>query len=600
MIEREEQQFEDCWDLSPLFPSISAWDAEFSLVETDSDALSSFQGKLSEGVEAISAAFECYLEMKRRLERLYVYAHLESDQDVGNAAALGRLDRVTGLCSRVASKSSYLIPELLSLSSDSLEDALGQPQLQHLKRFLEEIIRYKPFTLSANEEQLLALGAEVFGSSRKIFSQLNNADFSFGNINVDGNSIELTHGNFVVLLKHPSRKVREQAFNNYYEVFEQHKNSLSAVLSSSLKKDHYLAKVRRFSSVLEQQLYGDMLTQEVYDNLISTVEQHLAPLHRYYVLRAKTLGLEDLKIYDTYVSLVPETSFHFTYEEAASLTLSAVACLGEEYTVPLRRGLLEARWVDRFENKGKRSGAYSSGCYESPPYILMNFNENDISSVFTLAHEAGHSMHSYFSSRNQSYQDHAYTIFVAEVASTFNEMLLTRELMKRFASDKNKQLFLVNQQLDDIKATFYRQVMFAEFEREMHECQASGSPLTIDEYRSVYRRLLSKYFGTAVTLGPLDDLECLRIPHFYTPFYVYKYATGLAAAIALAERVTSGEKQAVSSYLSFLKAGCSKHPLELLKDAGVDMTEETPLVSALALFERRLERLENLLRGENA
>ncbi|OVE80334.1 oligoendopeptidase F, partial [bacterium J17] len=567
----------------------------FTSLSSDIIRIEEFQGRLGESPETLAAALDCYVQLSRRIESVYVYARMRSDTDLANSANLGDLDRVVSLASQAASISSFLQPELLAIEPEIMQALLGDPELIPYRRMIEDIIRYRPHTLSQEQENILALGGEVFGTAARIFSQLNNADFQFGEVSVAGEKVPLTHASYSLLLKNPHRPVREEAYNSYYSVYDAHKNALAAALSGSVKKDVYFARVRNYKSAIEMSLFADDVETSVYDSLISTVEDNLTGLHEYYELRKRVLKLDHLRIYDTYVPLIAEVKTKTVYEEAVSWIVDALKPLGEDYCEVMRSGLLEKRWVDRYENKGKRSGAYSSGGYDSMPYILMNYKEDNLNDVFTLAHEAGHSMHSYYSIRNQPFQDYQYTIFVAEVASTFNEQLLFKYLEEKYEDDERMLAYLLNEQIDAIKGTLFRQTMFAEFEKEIHNNFESGAPLTVDSYREIYRGLLSKYFGAAVKLSDVDDLECFRIPHFYSAFYVYKYATGLAAAIKLAKDVSSGDNASKERFLDFLSSGCSKHPLDLLCDAGVDLKSPKPVESAVKELAILVDKLGQIL-----
>ena len=595
MIPRDQIPEEHCWDLGKLYENLERWRTDYKETSEDAGKITSYRGTLSQGAAAIRTAFDFYLAVSRRLEKLFVYAHLLSDSDTSNSDYLGVLQQAEALHAKVQAEASFLIPEFLALPDSFLVSVLQAPELLPIRRLLEEIRRYKEHTLGAAEENLLAAGSEIFSSSRKIFSQLTNADLDFGEVEVDGRMQPLTQASFVLFLRHPARSVRESAFTKFYSVFDGHRNTTSATLTSSIKKDLYFTNVRRFPSSLERSLFDDEIEPSIYDNVIDTISANLRPLHRYYELRKRLLGLSELKMYDTYVPLLETVRIKYNYQEAVEVIGAALAPLGERYRSVLLPGITAQRWVDRYENRGKRSGAYCSGCYDSPPYILLNYQDEDLSSVFTLAHEAGHAMHSWFSNSSQPYQDHSYSIFVAEVASTLNEQLLHHWLRKEYAGDKKKLVFLINQHLDEIKATLYRQVMFAEFEKTVHGLAAKNTPLTCDTYRSVYRELLKKYFGPGLELGPWDDLECFRIPHFYSSFYVYKYATGISAAAALAEKLLTGNDEAQTAYLSFLQSGCIKPPLVLLKEAGVDMSTPEAVLSALRLFADLLNQLEALL-----
>lgn len=586
-----------CWDLSALYENIEQWRSDFNELQTKVQEMPKFQGTLAQSAEHIRDAFQFFLELRRLLEKVYVFAHLSSDEDTTNTQSLGMLQEVEQLYAQMGALASYLTPELLEIEQDTLKEYLEDSKLSQLRRLLEEIVRYKAHTLSKEEENILALGSEVFGTSRKVFSQLNNADMCFGELEVEGKKEALTHGNYVLFLKNKNRDLRKRAYSQYYSVFDQHKHTIASTLTGSIKKDLYFSQVRKHNSCLEQALFADSVQASVYENLVSTVSSKLETLHQYYAFRKQCLGIESLKMFDTYVPLVQTVKSEHSFEESVDIVLEALAPLGDEYVETLRHGISTARWADIYENKGKRSGAYSSGCYDSFPYMLLNFKKDDISSVFTLAHEAGHSMHSYYSNKTQTYQDHGYTIFVAEVASTFNEYLLGVKLREKYADDPKMLAFLLNQQLDDIKATFFRQTMFAEFELKTHRMAENNQPLTVDVYREVYDTLLKKYFGATVEIQEIDNLECFRIPHFYSAFYVYKYATGLASAVLLAQRVLAGDTDARERYLAFLKSGCSKYPLELLEDAGVNLNSPEPLTHTLDLFGSLLKDFKSLDRS---
>lgn len=595
MKERSKLETRYLWDIAALYTNENDWEQDFKNTEQEISRISSFKDQLASSASNLSAALDCYYSALRKLEKLYSFAHLKSDEDTSNTADLARQDQILNLITRFSANSSFLGPELISIDENVLSKFLKEKVLATYKRMIEEIVRYKPHTLSKNEEQMLALGSEVFSSFSKIFGQLNNADFEFGTIEVDGAQEILSHGSYSLFLKNKNRELREKAFAQYYKVYDNHKNMLSANYTSSIKKNSYLAKVKNYSGALDQALFADNVPLGVYQNLIQSISNNLEPLHHYYELRKKALKLKEQRIFDTYVPLVDSCEIKHSYEEAVKLVVDSLAPLGSEYCEILSRGLTNERWVDVFETKGKRSGAYSSGCYDSFPYILLNYREQDLNSVYTLTHEAGHSMHSYYSRKNQNFQDHDYAIFVAEVASTFNEQLLSKFLNEKYANDKNLRFYLLNQQIDDIKSTLFRQTMFAEFEMFVHSVNEDNRSLTLDLYREFYATLQKKYFGKAVKIEGLDSLECFRIPHFYSAFYVYKYATGLSAAIALSEQVINGSETDKLRYLDFLKSGGSKHPLELLKDAGVDMTSPAPIERATRVFGKLVNELEKLL-----
>ena len=458
----------------------------------------------------------------------------------------------------------------------------------------ERLVRYKPHTLTDNEERLLAMQGEMAQAASAAFRQLNDADLRFGQIeDHEGNETELSHATFSQFLICPERKVRRCAFDQYYQQFDAHKNTLSATLCGSIQRDVYYARARNYESSLEAALFPDNVPVDVYDNLISAVRDSLPSVHHYLDVRRRKMGLKDLHHYDTYVPILSDIKKQHSWDQAVDVVLESLRPLGSDYTKVLEAGL-RGRWADRYPNRGKQSGAFSCGSFDGDPYILMNFKPEVLNDVFTLTHEAGHSMHSWYSAKNQPYQYYNYTIFVAEVASTFNEQLLTEHLLKN-AEDDNERAYLINNELDGIRATVVRQTMFAEFEKRTHEMAEAGEPLTVDSFRSVYRELLDAYFGPDFVIDKSLELECFRIPHFYRAFYVYKYATGLSAAVALSRRVLSGGPQELSDYLSFLAGGCSKDPLDLLRDAGVDMSSPEPVRTTLKRFKKLTEELDQLI-----
>ncbi len=452
----------------------------------------------------------------------------------------------------------------------------------------------KAHVLSVPEERLLALGSVALSGYDDAFSQLTDVDMKFGVlIDETGRKTRLTQSSFSSFLVKRDHELRKRAFHQFYAEFQDHQYTLAASLAYSVKADVFRAHARHYSSALEAALFPDDVPVAVYDGLVQSVRANVKPLFRYFDLRRRALGLGELHHYDTYVPLVPEIEMRFTFDQAVEMVLAAVAPLGKEYLDTLGQGL-RRRWCDRYETKGKRSGAFSSGSYGAPPYILMNYKEDVFADVYTLAHETGHSMHTWFAQESQLFQDHEYPIFLAEVASTFNEELLTHHLLEQ-TSDPKMRAYIINRQIDDLRGTLFRQTMFAEFEKIIHSIEESGDALTLDLFKSEYHKLLETYFAENFMLDAELDLECLRIPHFYHAFYVYKYATGISAAVALSERVLSGEHGSVEAYLNFLRSGGSKFPLEALKIAGVDMATPAPIESALRLFERRLEELEALL-----
>jgi oligoendopeptidase F len=488
---------------------------------------------------------------------------------------------------------SYIRPEILAIPKEQMDGYMQSNELRDFRLVLERITRYREHTLSNAEESLLAMQGEMAQTASKAFRQLNDADLKFGFVdNEHGESVELTNSTFSQFLISPSREVRKTAFHQYYDQFQGHENTLAATLAGSIHADVYYARARKYTSSLEAALFPDNVPQSVYDNLTSAVRNHLPAVHRYFEIRQRKMGLKDLHHYDTYVPIISDLEQSRSWDQAVETILESLRPLGAEYGKVLAQGL-KGRWCDRYPNKGKQSGAFSCGTFDGDPYIMMNYKPQVLNDLFTLTHEAGHSMHSYYSSHHQPFQYYNYTIFVAEVASTFNEQLLTHHLLKT-TSDDRLRAYLINHEVDSIRATVVRQTMFAEFEKITHEMAEGGEPLTVESFKHAYRQLLEAYFGPNFVIDEQLALECFRIPHFYRAFYVYKYATGLSAAIALSRRVLEGGESELMDYLSFLRGGCSKDPLELLADAGVDMTSPQPVATALEHFSTLVEQLDQL------
>jgi oligoendopeptidase F len=585
----------DTWDLSTLFKADADWEAAFAKWERQIPGYEKFRGKLGESAEMLSACLQFDASVDRAGERLGVYAFLKAAEDQGNSDYQRMKGRYQHAATRAAEASSFVRPELMALPPERLEEFRRSPELEEWLLALERILRYRPHTLATREEHLLAMQGQMSEASNQIFRQLNDADLKWGMIRDErGQRVELGHSTFSEFLHSPSRRLRKEAFYKYYAGYDAHKNTIAASLNGSVQRDVYYARARNYSSALEAALFHDNVPASVYDNLIGSVHANLPAVYRYYDLRRRKMKLSDIHHYDTYVPILAELEKRHTWDQAVRAVIDSLEPLGGEYTRELQAGLTAARWCDRYPNAGKQSGAFSYGTFDAAPYIMMNYQPAVLDHVFTLAHEAGHSMHSWYSARSQPYQYYAYTIFVAEVASTFNEQLLARHLMRN-AKSKQERAYLINRQIDGIRGTIIRQTMFAEFERTTHALVEAGEPLTVDTLRREYRKLLDLYFGPRFTIDPELELECLRIPHFYRAFYVYKYATGLSAAIALSERVTAGGERELKDYLGFLKGGCSKWPLDLLRDAGVDMEKPEPVNAAMAYFEGLVGELEELL-----
>jgi oligoendopeptidase F len=584
----------DKWDLTHLFSDVSKWTEDFHWLQQNYPKLAHWKGRLSESAATLVACLEFEKSLDQKIERVYHYASLQLAEDSAHPDYLARMGQLQNLLTKIGETASFLGPEIQAIPDDRFAQFLEDPALAAWKTALKKIRRMKPHVLSEREERLLALGSSALDGYDDTFSQLTDVDMKFGLLTDEkGEEKPLTQSSYSSFLVKQDHGLRKRAFHQFYEEFQDHQFTLASSLSYSVKADVFRARARNYPCALEASLFHDDVPVAVYDGLISAVRRNLAPLFRYYELRRRVLGLEELHQYDTYVPLVPEIDSHVTFDEAIEAILVAFEPLGPEYVTALSDGL-RGRWCDRYETKGKRSGAFSSGSFGAPPYILMNYKSDVFSDVYTLAHEAGHSMHTWFAQRAQTFQDYHYPIFLAEVASTFNEELLTHHLLEK-TEDKKMRAYIINREIDDIRGTLFRQTMFAEFEKVIHAIEERGDALTLDVFKSEYRALLHAYFGQGVVLDPQLDLECLRIPHFYNAFYVYKYATGISAAVALSEQVLARRPGSVEAYLSFLKSGGSKFPLETLQAAGVDMTTPAPIESTLRLFERRLTELEALL-----
>ncbi len=584
----------DKWDLTHLFTNADKWSEDFAWLQRAYSRIADWKGALGKSAANLAECLEFEKSLDLKIERLFHYASLQLAEDSANPDYLARMGQMQNLLTKIAEIASFMNPEIQAIPDTAFASFLEDPALTEWKIALKKIRRMKPHVLSEPEERLLALGSAALDGYDETFSQLTDVDMKFGVLIDDkGDEAPLTQSSFSSFLVKRDHELRKRAFHQFYHEFQDHQFTLASSLAYSVKADVFRARARNYPSALEASLFRDDIPAAVYDGLITAVRQNFAPLFRYYELRRRVLGLDELHQYDTYVPLVAEIESHVSFDQATASILAAFEPLGPEYTTALTEGL-RGRWCDRYETKGKRSGAFSSGSFGAPPYILMNYKSDVFSDVYTLAHEAGHSMHTWFSQRSQRFQDYNYPIFLAEVASTFNEELLTHHLLEQTV-DKKMRAYIINRQIDDIRGTLFRQTMFAEFEKIIHAIEERGDALTLDVFKQEYHTLLEAYFGSGVVLDPQLDLECLRIPHFYNAFYVYKYATGISAAVALSERVLGREPGAVEAYLEFLKSGGTKFPLETLRGAGVDMATPAPIESTLRLFERRLTELEQLL-----
>ena len=580
------------WDLSVLYPDTESWEKEFAALEAAADRFYSFKGRLAESPELLKAAIEASDEFDRLAEKLYTYAHLLCDENTSIGPNRARVDRISAKLSALSEKESWFDPEIMAIPDERMQELLNAPLLAFYRRSLLELLREKPHTLSEAEERLLGTLGDVLGNSDEIFSTMNDTDMSFGRLrDSEGELLDLTHGSWGSFMETPDRKVRKKAFHQLYRQYRQYRNTLAATLDGTVKRHVTMAKIRHFDTPLQAALFSENIPENIYNNLISTVRKNLPQLHNYFDLRAKIMELDDLNMYDLYAPLQPELNQKCSFAEASKMVKESLTVLGPEYTALLEKAWSQ-RWIDAPCRKGKRSGAYSGGCYDSYPYILMSF-DNRLSDAFTLAHELGHSMHSAFSRSNQHYHYADYEIFVAEVASTCNELLLSSYLLRQ-ESDPKVKASIYTRLADDIRATIYRQTMFAEFEKLIHEDSAAEIPLTADHLCEKYYALNAGYHGFIKADRDIE-LEWSRIPHFYYNFYVYKYATGMAAALKLSKGILAGEAGAQERYLNFLKAGGSKDVLDILKDAGADLTTPEPVNDALAFFGETVEELRKLL-----
>ncbi|WOS96108.1 oligoendopeptidase F [Nosocomiicoccus massiliensis] len=596
LLKREDQRVEDTWDLTSIFESDEKWEEAYKEVEDRLSEADTFREKGIQSSDDLLEVLEAERDLGVTLSQVYVYSHLKHDQDTSNSKYQSMESRAMSLYTKFASAWSFLTPALMQIDEETLNSYAEEDKLKEFKFDLEKINKQRAHVLSDKEEKLLAQAGLVLNNPGLTYAIFNNADLSFDNaVDSDGNSHVLTQGTYIDLLKSSDRTLRKSAYETLYKKYGEYENTLAQTLSGEVDSHVFTAEARGYKSSRDQALSNNHIPEEVYDQLVDVVNDNLHLLHRYTELRKEMLGLDELTMYDIYTPLVDE-DFKVTYEEAKNHVIEGMAPLGEEYQDILREGF-NNRWVDIYENKGKRSGAYSSGTYGTNPYILMNWQDN-VDNMFTLAHEFGHSVHSYYSRKNQTANQSGYSIFVAEVASTFNEALLADYLYKNLDDDK-KKLYLLNEQLEGFRGTVFRQTMFAEFEHKIHTLKESGEPLTADKLNEVYGDLNKKYYGDAVSYDDLISKEWARIPHFYMNYYVYQYATGYSAAATLSEIVLNGTKEDSDRYINeFLKKGSSNYPIEILKNAGVDMTTREPIEKAMKFFEEKLDQFEQLIKNK--
>ncbi|MFS9255570.1 oligoendopeptidase F [Streptococcus infantis] len=593
VLQRNEINEKDTWDLSTIFETDQKWEEELALLTEDTKEAASLEGHLLDSAESLLNITERYLDLSRRLEKLYVYAHMKNDQDTRVAKYQEYYAKAMTLYSQLDQVFSFYEPEFMAITEEQYQNFLAEePKLQPYKHFFDKLLQNKDHVLSQREEELLAGAGEIFGAASETFAILDNADIVFPFVkDEDGNEVQLSHGVYMRLVESKNREVRRGAYEALYSTYEQYQHTYAKTLQTNVKVQNYRAKVRNYKSAREAALAANFVPESVYDNLVSAVRKHLPLLHRYLALRSKILGIPDLKMYDVYTPL-SSVEYSFTYEEALKKAEDALAVLGEDYLSRVKRAFSE-RWIDVYENQGKRSGAYSGGSYDTNAFMLLNWQDN-LDNLFTLVHETGHSMHSSYTRETQPYVYGDYSIFLAEIASTTNENILTEKLLQEVQDDATR-FAILNNFLDGFRGTVFRQTQFAEFEHAIHQADQNGEVLTSEFLNNLYADLNQEYYGLSKEDNPQIQYEWARIPHFYYNYYVYQYSTGFAAASALAEKIVHGSQDDRDRYIDYLKAGKSDYPLNIMRKAGVDMEKEDYLNDAFAVFERRLDEFEALV-----
>lgn len=593
VLQRNEINEKDTWDLSTIFETDKKWEEELALLTEDTKEAASLEGHLLDSAESLLNITERYLDLSRRLEKLYVYAHMKNDQDTRVAKYQEYYAKAMTLYSQLDQVFSFYEPEFMAITEEQYQNFLAEePKLQPYKHFFDKLLQNKEHVLSQREEELLAGAGEIFGAASETFAILDNADIVFPLVkDEDGNEVQLSHGVYMRLVESKNREVRRGAYEALYSTYEQYQHTYAKTLQTNVKVQNYRAKVRNYKSAREAALAANFVPESVYDNLVSAVRKHLPLLHRYLSLRSKILGIPDLKMYDVYTPL-SSVEYSFTYEEALKKAEEALAVLGEDYLSRVKRAFNE-RWIDVYENQGKRSGAYSGGSYDTNAFMLLNWQDN-LDNLFTLVHETGHSMHSSYTRETQPYVYGDYSIFLAEIASTTNENILTEKLLQEVQDDVTR-FAILNNFLDGFRGTVFRQTQFAEFEHAIHQADQNGEVLTSEFLNNLYADLNQEYYGLSKEDNPQIQYEWARIPHFYYNYYVYQYSTGFAAASALAEKIVHGSQDDRDRYIDYLKAGKSDYPLNIMRKAGVDMEKEDYLNDAFAVFERRLDEFEALV-----
>ena len=593
VLQRNEINEKDTWDLSTIFETDQKWEEELARLTEDTKEAASLEGHLLDSAESLLNITERYLDLNRRLEKLYVYAHMKNDQDTRVAKYQEYYAKAMTLYSQLDQVFSFYEPEFMTITEEQYQNFLAEePKLQPYKHFFDKLLQNKEHVLSQREEELLAGAGEIFGAASETFAILDNADIVFPFVkDEDGNEVQLSHGVYMRLVESKNREVRRGAYEALYSTYEQYQHTYAKTLQTNVKVQNYRAKVRNYKSAREAALAANFVPESVYDNLVSAVRKHLPLLHRYLALRSKILGIPDLKMYDVYTPL-SSVEYSFTYEEALKKAEEALAVLGEDYLSRVKRAFSE-RWIDVYENQGKRSGAYSGGSYDTNAFMLLNWQDN-LDNLFTLVHETGHSMHSSYTRETQPYVYGDYSIFLAEIASTTNENILTEKLLQEVQDDATR-FAILNNFLDGFRGTVFRQTQFAEFEHAIYQADQNGEVLTSEFLNNLYADLNQEYYGLSKEDNPQIQYEWARIPHFYYNYYVYQYSTGFAAASALAEKIVHGSQDDRDRYIDYLKAGKSDYPLNIMRKAGVDMEKEDYLNDAFAVFERRLDEFEALV-----
>ncbi len=585
---------EDTWNLESMYETDMLWEQDYEAITEEVKNFAGYEGKIAGDIRYMRDVLDAYFGLNRKLSKLMVYASMRSDQDTGNSFYQKMASKAQSLGVSFRANSSFLQPEILAKGEEAVHAALKEQEgLAAYERVLEEMLRQNSHTLAADMENLLAEAGNIAGAPKKIFNVFMNADIFYPDAKLsDGRTVPVSNSSFVTSLESSDRELRKAVFKTYYQQLKRFGNSVAGMIEANVQQARFYAKARKYSSDRAYYLDGSNVPESVYDSLISAVHDALPAMYRYVAVRKKVMGVDELHMYDVYAPLFKAGNRKYPIGEAKQIVAEGLKPLGEEYIQILQEGF-DSRWIDVYPNKGKRGGAYSWGCYDSQPFVLLNYQET-LGNVFTLAHEMGHSIHSYYSKKNQPFQTANYRIFVAEVASTCNEALLIHDLLEK-TTDSKERIYLLNHYLDKFKGTVFRQTMFAEFELKMHRLSEQGTPLTADVLNREYLELNKKYFGPDMVSDEEIGCEWMRIPHFYTPFYVYQYATGFSAAIALSTKILTEGAPAVEAYKNFLKGGGSKDPIDLLKMAGVDMTTKQPVVDALAAFEKLVGELEVLI-----